>query len=529
MYYICQTQPTQVMTSRYILYLIFLLVCFTATRASAQRNCGTMTHLQHLIEQDPTVLQRRQQLNESVQQQLQNRNQQLTSGLITIPVVVHVVYQDGVQNISMSQILSQIEVLNEDFQRLNSDADNTWPQAADIEIAFELASLDPNGNPTDGVTRTFTEETDFDSDNSNIKFNSTGGKDAWPADQYMNMWVCNLVGGLLGYAQFPGSGPGATDGVVIDYQFFGTEGTASAPFDLGRTATHEVGHWLNLIHIWGDGNCSADDQVSDTPNAGGPNYTGSPCNDNPDSCPSDSDPDMFQNYMDYSDDACMNLFTQGQKDRMRVLFENGGLRQSLIYSPALDNATCSDGIVNGDETGLDCGGSSCSSCVGCTEVTIEITLDNYPEETTWVITPQGDDIPIAVKGLHVESDGSTVTRSLCLPDGCYTFTIYDAYGDGICCDYGNGSYSVSSSSETFAAGGSFGLFESTSFCLGSTMTFEGPGTDWGTAGNWEENMVPPADFDGTIIIASDCLHTGIGPLCIEGQFVVMPGIEFIHD
>lgn len=517
------------MISKNLLTLLCLMVTLISVNALAQRNCGTMDHLHHLMEQDPSVLQRRQQLNNAVQQQLQNRNQALVSGLITIPVVVHVVYQNSTQNISMSQILSQIEVLNEDFQRLNDDADNTWPQAADVEIAFELASLDPNGNPTDGITRTFTVETDFDSDNSNIKFNSTGGKDAWPADQYMNMWVCNLVGGLLGYAQFPGSGPGATDGVVIDYQYFGTEGTATAPFDLGRTATHEVGHWLNLIHIWGDGGCGFDDQVDDTPLAGAANRTGSPCDDNPDSCPSDSDPDMFQNYMDYSDDACMNLFTQGQKDRMRVLFENGGLRQSLIYSPALDDATCSDGIANGDETGLDCGGSACSTCVGCTEVTIEITLDNYPEETTWVITSQGDDDPIAVKGLHVESDGTTVSRTICLPDGCYTFTIYDSYGDGICCAEGSGSYTVSSSSETFASGGNFSFSESTNFCLGSTMTFEGPGTDWNTAGNWAENMVPATDFSGTIIISSDCEHSGLGPLCIEGQFVVLPGIEFIHD
>ena len=154
----------------------------------------------------------------------------------------------------------RVDVLNADFRRLNADANNTWPQAQDSEIEFCLATVDPNGNATTGITRTSTNTTAFGT-NDQVKSNSSGGKDAWDASKYMNMWVCDISGGILGYAQFPGGNP-ATDGVVIDYQYFGTIGTASASFDLGRTATHEVGHYLNLRHIWGDGGCSVDDFVS---------------------------------------------------------------------------------------------------------------------------------------------------------------------------------------------------------------------------------------------------------------------------
>jgi len=142
----------------------------------------------------------------------------------------------------------------------------------------------------------------------------------------LNMWICNIGGGILGYAQFPGSGSAATDGVAMSPQYFGTIGSAQSPFDGGRTTTHEVGHWLNLRHIWGDGNCNADDFVSDTPTSDAANYG---CATGHVSC---NTTDMIQNYMDYSDDACMNLFTQGQTDRMRALFDAGGFRASLLNS-----------------------------------------------------------------------------------------------------------------------------------------------------------------------------------------------------
>ncbi|MBL7776053.1 MAG: T9SS type A sorting domain-containing protein, partial [Saprospiraceae bacterium] len=165
-----------------------------------------------------------------------------------------------------------------------------------------------------------------------VKFYSSGGSDAWPRDAYLNLWVCDLSSGLLGYAQFPG-GPANTDGVVCDYLYFGTTATgAQPPFDKGRTATHEVGHWLNCYHIWGDDgtSCTGTDQVADTPNQADENY-GCPAFPTV-SCSNGPNGDMFMNYMDYTDDACMNLFTQGQKTRMQALFGSGGFRAPLLSS-----------------------------------------------------------------------------------------------------------------------------------------------------------------------------------------------------
>ena len=443
--------------------LLFLCLfwCLNQTiwAQAPQRVCGSMEYLEYQLQQDPKRAAKMEAIERFTQEYLANPNRAVT-GVVSIPVVVHVIYNNSTENISDAQVLSQIDVLNADFRRMNADQDNTWPQAADSEIEFCMASTDPSGNPTNGITRTSTSVTAF-SANDNMKFNSSGGKDAWPAGSYLNIWVCDLSGGLLGYAQFPG-GPASTDGVVIDYAYFGTIGTATPPFHLGRTATHEVGHWLNLRHIWGDGPCSVDDFVTDTPTSDAANY----------GCPighvSCSTTDMVQNYMDYTDDACMNLYTTGQKNRMRAVFDTGGARQSLLNSTACNGgtgATCSDGIQNGNETGVDCGGS-CPPCA-CLDnnVTLTIVLDNYPEETSWQITNGGGSV-VASGGTYAsQPDGSTVNIDLCLVDGCYDFTIFDTYGDGICCSYGQGSYNLSSGGTTLASGGAFGSSETTAFCL----------------------------------------------------------------
>jgi hypothetical protein len=239
--------------------------------------------------------------------------------LITIPVVVHVVSKKTEENVSDAQIKSQVAMLNKDFRATNIDATNTpsvWSGlVADANIQFALATKDPKGKATTGITRTATTRTSFGADDS-VKTKAGGGAPAWPAGRYLNLWVCNLGGGLLGYAQFPG-GPAKTDGVVILHSAFGTSGTAAAPFNLGRTATHEIGHWLNLRHIWGDENdCSGTDHVSDTPNAQLPNY-GSPTFPHL-SCENGPNGDMFMNYMDYVDDAAMVMFTPGQTTRMNA-------------------------------------------------------------------------------------------------------------------------------------------------------------------------------------------------------------------
>ncbi|MCO6487981.1 MAG: T9SS type A sorting domain-containing protein [Phaeodactylibacter sp.] len=458
------------------LVLCLLILAGLNTEGYAQvRNCGTMDYLQQQIQDNPAREQRLRAIERHAER-VQHQHLRAVEGTITIPVVVHIVYKNSAENISDAQVQSQIDVLNEDFRRLNADAANTpsvfQGVAADAEIEFCLATVDPNGNATTGITRTASTRTSSFGTNDAVKFASSGGKDAWPAGDYLNFWVCDIGGGILGYAQFPG-GPAATDGVVNDYRYTGRFGTAQAPFNLGRTATHEVGHWLNLRHIWGDGNCNADDFVGDTPTAGGPNYTGSPCSfPGPNSCNDGAgdQPDMFQNYMDYSDDGCMNLYTQGQKTRMRALFEPGGARASLLSSNGCGQGTpptCSDGIQNGDETGVDCGGSTCAPCpCNANALTLTITLDNYPEETSWEVRDAGNTVVSSGGTYGSQPDGSTVVENINLADGDYTFTIFDSYGDGICCAYGSGSYTLSDGTNTIASGGAFGSSESTQFCTG---------------------------------------------------------------
>ena len=295
--------------------LLFFSLLLTCGLAQAQRNCGSMDYLEQQIQQDPTRQLQLERLERFTEQYEAANQKALNGSVLTIPVIVHVVYKNNTENISDAQINSQIAVLNEDFRRMNADRNNTPADfvgvAADSEIEFCLTQ----------VNRVSTTRSSFGT-NDAVKFSSQGGADAITPRQALNFWICEIGGGILGYAQFPG-GAANTDGVVCDYRYVGTTGTATAPFNLGRTATHEVGHWLNLRHIWGDGGCNVDDFVADTPSAGGPNYTGGACTyPGPNSCQPKGKqgggdlPDMFQNYMDYSDDGCMNLFTLGQKDRM---------------------------------------------------------------------------------------------------------------------------------------------------------------------------------------------------------------------
>ena len=418
------------------------------------------------------------------QQRAANQN-----AVVTIPVVFHVVYRTATENISAEQIQSQLDVLNDDFRRLNSDVDDIWPQAADTEIEFCLASFDPQGNPTDGILRVSTTVNGFGT-NDAVKSASSGGSDAWPYNQYLNFWVCNIGGGILGYAQFPG-GSASTDGVVCGYQYTGTTGTATSPFDLGRTATHEVGHWLNLRHIWGDGGCGASDFVDDTPDSDGPNYG---CALGNVAC---NTTDMVQNYMDYSDDACMNLFTQGQTDRMLALFQPGGFRAGLLESngcaPACEvSCGCTDDAAcNFDANALNDDGSCDFSCYGCTDATacnynadatiddnsciaggpqtftMNLTPDNYGSETTWSLV-DASGATVMSGGPYTNNNSTPITVSEQLCYGCYTLTVNDSYGDGMCCTYGNGSYSFSVAGEVVASGATFTTSDVSNFCAEPT-------------------------------------------------------------
>lgn len=294
-----------------------------------KRVCATMEHHYFLADTDAAYRQNRREI------EVATRTARLAprTTVLRIPVVVHVIFHDEEENISAEQIDSQITALNRDYRFRNEDQSQIpapfAPLAVDTLIEFALAARDPSGNRTTGVTRTHTSKVAFPYSSSDrratekldamIKF-SEFGHPAWPRDSYLNLWVCRMTGGLLGYAQFPG-GSADTDGVVINYTAFGTMGTARAPYNLGRTAVHEVGHWLNLLHIWGDdnGGCSRSDSVDDTPNQAGSNGSDVRITHFPHvSCDNDPDGDMFMNYMDYVDDDTMMMFTRGQLARMNA-------------------------------------------------------------------------------------------------------------------------------------------------------------------------------------------------------------------
>ncbi|MBD2768525.1 T9SS type A sorting domain-containing protein [Hymenobacter sp. BT664] len=325
-------QRFRVKSLRMVFGLSLGLALAAMAPALGQRSCGS-DYEQQYQNATPDIQQQMTAIEQQTRQyQLDITNRTALASIITIPVVVHVLYRTPSENVSDAQIQSQIDVLNEDFRKLNADVSNTPAAfanlAADMELQFVLASLDPNGNPTTGIERKPSTRTTWGTSND-MKSTSTGGLNAWPAGQYLNLWVCNIGGGILGYAQFPG-GAASTNGVVITTTGFGRGGSAVAPFHLGRTATHEVGHWLNLRHIWGDAYCG-NDLVADTPTQQTSNF-GCPAFPHL-TCGNTTSGDMFMNYMDYTNDPCMFMFTTGQKDRAQALFADGGPYQSFTACP----------------------------------------------------------------------------------------------------------------------------------------------------------------------------------------------------
>ncbi len=288
--------------------------------------CGNSIHQEALKAEFPDV---EKQVNAIYNDALKGIAQPefKSSGVVyTIPVVVHVVHKNGAENISAAQVQSQLDILNLDYRKMNPDAPmvpgNFANLAADAEIEFCLATVDPNGNPTDGITRTPTNVSSFSVSSDNIKVGNAGGKNPWNTSRYLNIWTGEITGGVLGYATPPGT-PASRDGVVIDYKYFGTLGTATYPYNRGRTCTHEVAHYFALKHIWGDdqnspqGVCSSDDDISDTP-LQGVAYGGCPSN----GVASCGSTDMFMNFLDYTDDRCMFMFTHEQVAVMRYVIEN---------------------------------------------------------------------------------------------------------------------------------------------------------------------------------------------------------------
>lgn len=420
--------------------LLSTLLLLSVAPAFAQRACGTMGHLEHQLATDPEMATRMEAIENHTQHFAQSGGNH-ERVVITIPVVFHIIHNgDAVgssENISDTYINAQLSQLNQDYRKLNSDA-SLIPAAftgvaADAEINFCLAQRKPDGTATTGINRLNMGQASWTDTqiNSNLK-----PQTIWDRNKYLNIWSVNFGGnsaGLLGYAQFPG-GTANTDGVVCVYSSFGSVATpnpAGGVYAKGRTLTHEVGHWLNLRHIWGDANCGSD-LVSDTPtqqtsNYGCPSYPHVTCSNGPNG-------DMFMNYMDYTDDACMYMFSTGQKNRMQALFAAGGARASLATS---DGCTAPSG-------GGTCGtpASLASSSITASGATV-----------SWAAVSGASSYNLQYKTAAtstwttVSVSGTSSTLS-----GLSASTTYN-YQVAAVCSGTSGSYSAASSFTTLASGG----------------------------------------------------------------------------
>lgn len=326
-----------------LLLLIFTYITASGAVAQTHRSCATV-EIQENRRNNNLRVETEQQfekwLNTKIENKLNAQSRTTEQAVYTIPVVVHVIHNGEAigngTNISDAQVQSQIRILNEDYRRKTGTLGfNTNPAGADMEIEFKLALADPEGFPTTGIVRAKgIRQSWTTNDETTLKARSY-----WPSEHYLNIWVCNLSANVLGYAQFPessqlqgvsaiGSEEASLDGVVIEYKYFGDQGAvlvSGNDFRYGRTTTHEIGHFLGLRHIWGDApssatGCNYDDYCQDTPNTAQANYD-CPSSDST-TCSSPKSREMVENYMDYTDDACMNIFTQDQKMRMRTVLEN---------------------------------------------------------------------------------------------------------------------------------------------------------------------------------------------------------------
>lgn len=458
-------------------------------QAPAVVRCSALDHEAYLQSQNPNRAAELQAYEATIQNWVnQQANNPTPQAIITIPVVVHVVYNTNAENITDNQILSQIQVLNEDYSLTNPDA-SSIPSAfnsvkANCEIQYCMATIDPNGNPTNGIRRVSTSTTSF-STNDAVKFTSQGGDNAWSTTDYLNLWVCDLQGGLLGYGEFPTASATNTFGLVMDYQCFGSNYTSygsgfslNGAFDRGRTATHEIGHCFNLRHIWGDDGsaCSGSDQCADTPNQADENY-GCPSFPSNSSCSNSGD--MSMNYMDYTNDACMYMFTLNQKTRMLAVLN------SAPYN-ALQNSTACQSASAGVDGGISaiispgttlCGGTFTpqvtllnSGTTTLTSATINYRIDANTNQTySWT-------------GSLASSASTTVTlSSMTTTAGTHTFTAFTSNPNNTtdvntANDQQQRTFTVSSTGQNlpYSEG-----FESTSFPQGG-MTLNNPdnATTW---------------------------------------------------
>ncbi|MEL6923973.1 MAG: M43 family zinc metalloprotease, partial [Bacteroidota bacterium] len=492
---------------RSILLVGLLLTLFTLQNANAQkRSCSSEAHMEELLK-NPEYARKYQKKMKAFEQYSQRaESRALCSNPVVLPMAIH--YQgvpDPDQACLIELAQSQVTILNNDYQGTNADistwinqAAGTFPGVDYGETCIEFCIGSKNHPAGYGLS---------DGDLA-VTINQTNGDFNADWAGYVNVFVIFNTG-VLGYSPLGGDGNG--DGVVIDASAFGTGNGCGAifpnpPYNLGRTLTHELGHYLLLRHIWGSG-CSVDDQIADTPDQSS-SYGGCP-DIGASSCGS---ADMHMNYMDYVFDECMYMFSAGQSTVMEN-YTNSNL-QNLITNAANvcgsappPTPTCSDGIQNGSETGVDCGGPDCAPCNtgGCTDVTLTLTLDNYGAETTWAIT-DGSGATVASGGPYTNGqNGTVVTASACLAEGCYDFTINDSFGDGICCSYGNGNYILTDvAGNTLATGGDFNSSQTTNFCVGAGT---GP-----TCSDGIQN----GDETGVDCGGPDCPACPPAPTCTDG-------------
>lgn len=319
------------------LSLTILPVLLTAQ--NLQKKCHTNEAIENLFNSYPQLRTQQQSVEEQISRFAASNRLTVRNAEVTIPVVVHIVYRTTSENITDAQVRSQIDALNRDFNKENSDASRIpsvfTSIAADCDIRFQLATTDPQGSETYGIVRHYSSNLTWGV-SDDIKMPSKGGFAPWNPSKYMNIWVCNMGGRSIGFASFPGM-PAEYDGIVIDYRAFGTNGTAKAPYSMGRTCVHEVGHYLGLYHIWGDSNCG-DDHITDTPTQEA-DHKGTPSFPQHSNCNGTQTVDMFMNYMDYVNDDAMFMFTKGQKDKMLATLTVN--RSGLIQASAAPlRSTC---------------------------------------------------------------------------------------------------------------------------------------------------------------------------------------------
>lgn len=426
--------------------LILVFVCSVQVYAQRPR-CATGSVMEQFFQMRPAERIEFEKRQQSFQRRFeiarrlkQEGVQQRVQSIITIPVVVHIV-MDNPNLVTDEQVQSQLDALNADYAGENLDAVNVPAAFASVfgksQIRFCLAQRTPGGTATNGIIRKTSLTTSTPGSNDPIKRNVTGGADGWDVSKYLNIWVCKMTDNNdLGYTFMPGlSGISESDiGLVTAYHAFGTMGTATAPFNKGRTATHEIGHFFNLWHIWGDNqcvaSCSDSDFVDDTPNQSTCTY-GTPSFPTTDICTNNAPGIMFMNFMDYVNDGAMYMFTQGQVERMELALATLDDRKSLLTSngcepPVLYNNDVRLNSVSPNNSIIYCSGSVQPSVsitnLGTQQLTsirLNASVDGAAPVTSQVnlSLPTLQTVTITAPALNVSPGHHTLKVFTSLPNG----------------------------------------------------------------------------------------------------------------